>query len=647
MNTKMNFKRIVYLLLAAMILFCPAEAMAQKKFFKNLGKALDKVDTVISDGTKSNESNSSSKSYKVKKPSSYEYVDLGLSVLWATCNVGATEATGFGNYFSWGDVSPKDKYTGSNTQLNEKYIKEIQGNPSYDAATANWGGEWRMPSRSEWNELIQNCTPQFTTNDNGVSGYWFTSNINGNKVFIPAAGYRDSTTKLNKANGTDGCFYWTSTPGWKSTLSWAFNNKCQTANRFNGYTVRPVMEKESPDGVHFIENGSTNEAAVPEGMFMDGHRYVDMGLSVKWATCNVGAKKPSNYGDLFAWGETTAKEKYNESVLNRVCINDIQGNPSYDAARANWGGKWRMPSRSEWNELNENCKWEFVTIDGVGGYKVTSHINGNSIFLPSAGKFDSLGGIKEIDEKSGAYYWSSTPIMELDDIIAWAFNSKKNISTNRFYGFAVRPVFELTEPQNIHTLTDDIKDNTNIPKESFIDGHKYVDLGLSVKWATCNVGARKPSCNGDYFAWGEITTSCLYNQDYCSAFGKDASDIAGNSSFDAAKSNWGGSWRMPTRNEWNELKENCRWEFGLNEGTYGYWITGKNGNKIFLPAAGMYDKKNLKELDSKSGCYYWTSAPSPTYEYLLGEDVLSWMFNDICKEKLRYYGASIRPVTEE
>ena len=642
MNTKMNFKRIVYLLLAAMILFCPAEAMAQKKFFKNLGKVLDKVDRVIGDGTKSNESNSSSKSYKVKKPSSYEYVDLGLSVLWATCNVGATKSTDFGDYFSWGDVSPKDKYTGSNSQLNEKYIKEIQGNPSYDAARANWGGEWRMPSRSEWNELIQNSRREFTTNDNGVSGYWFISNINGNKIFLPAAGYRDGTVKLKHANETDGCFYWTSTRGYNKKLAWAFNNKCTTGLRLNGYTVRPVIEKESPDGVHYVEQGSNIETSLPEDIFMDGHRYVDMGLSVKWATCNVGAKKPSNYGDYFSWGEITSKEKYDGSELNGVCINDIQGNPSYDAARANWGGKWRMPSRSEWNELKDSCKWEFVTIDGVGGYKVTGK-NGNHIFLPSAGKFDTIGGIKGIDEDSGCSYWSSTPSMELDDKIAWAF-SRKNFSTNRFFGFPIRPVFEITKPEDIHTLTDEIEDDSTISKDEFIEGHKYVDLGLSVKWATCNVGARKPSCNGDYYAWGETTSSTNYSRDNCYFYEKEANDIAGNNSFDAAQSNWGGTWRMPTRNEWNELKENCRWVFSEHEGTYGFWVIGKNGNRIFLPAAGKYEGKSLKELDSKSGCYYWTSTPIASSDGQ--ENITSWIFNTICTGESRIFGASIRPVTE-
>ena len=130
--------------------------------------------------------------------------------------------------------------------------------------------------------------------------------------------------------------------------------------------------------------------------------YVDLGLSVKWATCNVGATTPEGYGDYFAWGETSPKNDYSwstykyckgsETTLTKYNTNSSNGTVdnkttldlSDDAARANWGGKWRMPTQAEQEELINNCTWTKTTQNGVNGYKVTSKTNGNSIFLPAA-----------------------------------------------------------------------------------------------------------------------------------------------------------------------------------------------------------------------------------------------------------------------
>ena len=136
----------------------------------------------------------------------------------------------------------------------------------------------------------------------------------------------------------------------------------------------------------------------------NGHQYVDLGLSVKWATCNVGTTKPEGYGDYFAWGETRSKSYYNGSSYS------YYDNPttlplSADAARANWGGKWRMPTIDEFEELRNNCTWKWTTQNGVNGYKVTSNSNGNYIFLPAAGYRD-LGSLYGAGDYG--YYWSSS-----------------------------------------------------------------------------------------------------------------------------------------------------------------------------------------------------------------------------------------------
>lgn len=138
-------------------------------------------------------------------------------------------------------------------------------------------------------------------------------------------------------------------------------------------------------------------------------KAVDLGLpsGVKWATFNVGASSPVDYGDYFAWGETKPISKYtqgNSKNYNKN-IGDISGNPSYDAARANWGGSWRMPTKAECQELINKCRWTWITSGGNKGYKVIGP-NGKFIFLPAAGFYS--GSVLNFVGKFGNY-WSSTP----------------------------------------------------------------------------------------------------------------------------------------------------------------------------------------------------------------------------------------------
>lgn len=131
--------------------------------------------------------------------------------------------------------------------------------------------------------------------------------------------------------------------------------------------------------------------ASAEDRVIMGHEFVDLGLSVYWATCNIGAECPIERGDLFAWGETSIKSVYTEdnskTMYKHIYEKDVLGNPQYDAARANWGDNWRLPTNMEVDELRRKCIWKWVTIGGRMGFRVISKINGNSIFLPSTGEF--------------------------------------------------------------------------------------------------------------------------------------------------------------------------------------------------------------------------------------------------------------------
>lgn len=176
---------------------------------------------------------------------------------------------------------------------------------------------------------------------------------------------------------------------------------------------------------------------------LNGHEWVDLGLSVMWATCNVGASGPSDYGDYYAWGETTIKHSFTEDnsrTFEIDYVGDISGSSCYDVATAKWGVGWRIPTKEELDELVDRCDWQWISLEGHSGYKVTGP-SGNSIFLPAAGwKY----GIS-IDGIDCGFYWSSTP----DWSTAYYANSLTfNQEThgvglnNRYHGFSVRPVLD-------------------------------------------------------------------------------------------------------------------------------------------------------------------------------------------------------------
>ena len=205
--------------------------------------------------------------------------------------------------------------------------------------------------------------------------------------------------------------------------------------------------------------GKDSVEMVCEQVGGDCMEAVDLRLSVKWATCNIGASSPEEYGDYFAWGETEQKDVYDWSTYkwcngSSSTLTKYNNSSSYgtvdnkktleladDAARANWGGAWRMPTDAEMTELREQCTWTWTTLNGVNGYKVTG-TNGNSIFLPAAGyRYDSSlypAGIE-------GFYWSSSldtgypfpgyalKVQFHSSDVSWG-------ATIRCYGYSVRPV---------------------------------------------------------------------------------------------------------------------------------------------------------------------------------------------------------------
>lgn len=156
-------------------------------------------------------------------------------------------------------------------------------------------------------------------------------------------------------------------------------------------------DDEDYDDTEYVTDSENHDNATET----PAHESVDLGLSVKWATCNLGADNPWDYGDYYIWGETTPGFRSGYSTMT----SSICGNSSYDAATAEWGDGWRMPSAEECNELLNYCTWIWSSMNGVSGFEVRGP-NGNSIFLPAAGYI--MGGQMQYLSTNGNY-WSGTP----------------------------------------------------------------------------------------------------------------------------------------------------------------------------------------------------------------------------------------------
>lgn len=188
------------------------------------------------------------------------------------------------------------------------------------------------------------------------------------------------------------------------------------------------------------------------------------------------------------------------------------------------------------------------------------------------------------------------------------------------------------------SISDVSQINNNIVSGR-INGHDYVDLGLPsrVKWATCNVGANLPSDNGKYYAWGELSNAGEGNGAVSKLSGVVIGDISGNPQYDVARAYWGSPWRIPSKNECDELINTCKWYWITG---FGYKIVGPNGNSIYLPAA-RYGSEGKQGAAGD----YWTSTPnSNRNEYAW------WLFfndNEIKTAFVgiyRSWGITIRPV---
>ena len=377
----------------------------------------------------------------------YDYVDLGLpsGTLWATCNVGASKPSDAGQYFQWGDTSgytadqigtgEGQKKFASNWSDYKWYLSGNEDDNSIkfkkyttagatleledDAAHANMGGTWHMPTPTQINELINNTTTAWTTSD-GVSGMTFTSKKDTSKaIFIPAAGSAwDGSVRISGDFGSVWS-YMMSRSGVGSGQGLHFYSDRADLGSTDCYCGNPVR------GV--IGSNSSSEPN-------NGHPYVDLGLpnGTLWATCNVGADKPTDFGLYFQWGDVQGYTKeqvgtgegqkkfasnysdykwrlsgdsYDNVAFTKYTTPDAKLELEDDAAHVHMGGDWHMPTDNQIQELIDNTTTAWTTSDGVRGIMVTSKKDkSKSIFIPATGV--AWEGLTDYN-RNDTFVWSS------------------------------------------------------------------------------------------------------------------------------------------------------------------------------------------------------------------------------------------------
>lgn len=410
----------------------------------------------------------------------------------------------------------------------------------------------------------------------------------------------------------------------------------------------------------------------------DNVGYVDLGLPSGnlWAECNLGASSPEAYGDYYAWGEVEPKQEY--TYPNHKWYKEgapSQGFTKYnnedgkltlededDAVIQKLGNGWRTPTLADFRELT-NQKLTTIkktTLNGVAGYQITSKKNGKSIFIPCAGFKRDKPQTREIsvDEEVAV---CMTNLRRIDYMVynAWSF-AFQNDRIGRYGklrpdGISIRPVKGPGVP---------------VP-------NNCVDLGLAsgLLWAKCNMGTTKPTEPGDYYAWGETSTKKEYYSSNYKHFkiesyeikvikynekdGKEVLELED----DAANAYLGVGYRIPTKEDWEELLEDCEWEAVTTtlpeivdpsqKKVIARWkVTGPNGNSIVLPTTSGF-KADGWGVQPDYDIYYTTANLYPA-EYkkavaltwpMFAKETLSECIEELSFKSIhRDYGVVIRPV---
>ncbi len=564
-----------------------------------------------------------------------EAVDLGLSVKWASWNVGATVPEEFGGYYAWGETEVKDYYDWSTYKwgdynsltkyCTDSYFGIVDGktvlDPEDDVAYVKWGADWRMPTRGEIQELCDNCSWQWTM-VNGIDGCKVTG-PNGNSIFLPAASYVYHSGTLSYLYTL---YYWCNmVASYGEGVSYLYSSESKAlvsngGERNYGYSVRPVFEYMEKVSIAELQSSDEGRLAVVEATIVAAHtRGFLLHDDTGYIFVNLGEDRGYTVGDVVKVVGTVTMLNGLLSFMG-TAVTKVSTAEVVHPEPVVWDG-------TALNNYLSSPSIQHVqytgTVSKIGDYYsvatngITSAIG--RVFQPSEGLFDE------------------------------GLVGRRVTLTGYMVGCSEGKYVEIM-PTYVEII-DMPFDETAIAEA--------VDLGLSVKWASWNVGATVPEEYGGYYAWGETEVKVNYdwttykwcNGDrynmtkYCSDrdYGTVDYKTMLDPEDDVAHVKWGGAWRMPTLDEIKELTDKCSWNWTSQNGLKGCKVIGPNGNFIFLPAAGF--RSGTKVYDRDSYGYYWSS----TLYYTFNVDYLyfyngNWAWGRL--NNSRYYGHTVRPVKD-
>ncbi len=628
----------------------------------------------------------------------HEYVDLGLpsGTLWATCNLGATSSEESGCYYAWGETTGSCEGKTDFSWRNYKYCNGLIGEgltkynndpelgyegytddletlePADDAATANWGGKWRMPTRQEINELRnKNYTKWTFATHNGVKGFVITSIVKGyvgNSIFLPAEGGFYHGRSLDYKG--EYSYYWASTAFLNSYGDYAKSIVLRASGthgdgfryRCEGLSIRPVVNlgeiatgsdpdlsnglvayypfngnanDESGHGNHGTPmssvtlttgvNGDANSAYKFGGCDNPGNIHIPNSESLiiddSWSFATF--VKPTSYTGMDGWGRKSTTDG----------MHAIMGK---DHDQSGFSIQYRLNSDSLHVWLGCTSGWTKDFGASIYGNFLNQWVHVSITYSNSTFKV-YLNGQKRAEAKIQANFSvANTKDLYLGKYRDSWYPMDGVLDEVRIYNRAL-------SDDEITQLAGEV--NLNCPVA------EAIDLGLpsGTKWASWNVGASSPEDCGGYYAWGETEekdyydwstyTHCDGTLETCHHIGDN---IAG-TEYDVARMKWGDSWTMPSTDQIKELMDNCERTWTSQNGTNGMLFTGPNGNSIFLPAAGWRTYDDL--IAKRENGDYWSSELNKHHEYCADgmgfDDVNNLGWTD---SKL-FHGGSVRAVT--
>ena len=580
----------------------------------------------------------------------FEYVDLGLpsGTKWATMNIGAERPEDFGTYFAWGETSPKTVYdwesyiyadgdSDSDPQLT-KYCNDsglgitdalTELETGDDAATAILGSNWRMPTYDEVIELRDYCEHVFTT-QNGVAGTLVTG-PNNQSIFIPAAAGRYYNNEiLSEGTGS----YWSSSldtddPTKAQGLSLASDGfGTITSHRYFGLPIRPVYDPSNTAG-NFTPAGLEDYEFTTGSS--DGTIYLPSFTQLIQSGQDDQVSELTDIGFTFTYDEV-----------------------EYTQFSVNSNGRLRLGNEVITTEYNNPFTPTYYNQNTPAIVGVGTDLSTGADGYVQTGLYGSSGSYIRVVEfmlatsasaTSDTYIKFQVQLYEATGEVRIAYDEYENAPSGYQIGIgnADATKFWYVDP-NSHTATYATEGtetsysthpgvnryysfappvrNNNSNSTGSHNGHDYVDLGLSVKWATVNVGATSPDEEGNLYAWGETQTKSMYdwiNYRHCEGYADMINKYFTDESIgvtapddlttllpedDAVTASWGAGWRMPTADEVQELINNCTID--------GSTING-NGNSITLNDARYWTSSLY--LDNQNNAYLYDNSSGSMLSY--------------------------------